>query len=148
MPATTAPPTHAANRPVGQAMRRGAAGRCPACGEGRLFTGYLRVKDHCPSCGTDLHHHRADDGPAYVTILIVSHLAASLMLTIYTLYRPSTLVMLGVFVGGSLLLSLLMLPRVKGAWVGFQWAKRMHGFGQAAEDPARAVSPQSAESRR
>lgn len=143
MPVSTAIPTPSQDRHAGQAMRRGAAGRCPSCGDGRLFTGYLRVKDECPSCATELHHHRADDGPAYVTILIVSHLATVVMLAMFTMYRPSTTVMLTVLCGGTLVLSLLMLPRIKGAWVGFQWAKRMHGFGHGHEDRSTADDSQA-----
>lgn len=123
-----------ADRLLGEAMRRGALGRCPNCGAARIFTGYLRVKDQCPNCGEELHHQRADDGPAYVTILIVSHIAAALLLTVYTVYRPSSEVLIAVFLGGSLLASLILLPIIKGAFVGLQWAKRMHGFGHAGED--------------
>ena len=46
------------------------AAALPACGEGPLMAGYLTVRDACPACGTELHHHRADDGPAWATILI------------------------------------------------------------------------------
>lgn len=121
-------------RLLGEAMRRGALGRCPNCGQARIFTGYLRVKDQCPNCGEELHHQRADDGPAYVTILIVSHVAAVLLLMVYTVYRPSSEVLIAVFLGGSLVASLILLPIIKGAFVGLQWAKRMHGFGRAGED--------------
>ena len=44
-----------------EATRRGLMGRCPACGEGRLFSRFLKVVDACPACGAELHHHRADD---------------------------------------------------------------------------------------
>ena len=57
-----------------------------------------------------------------------------LLLLIYTLYRPSTEVLIAAFLGGAALLSLLLLPVFKGAFVGLQWAKRMHGFGQGGED--------------
>lgn len=126
MPQTAAPPP---DRPVAEAMKRGARGRCPACGTGRIFDGYLTIRDHCPACGEALHHHRADDGPAYFTILVVSHLAAPLLLLVYTLYRPSTGVLIAAFLGGAVVLSLLLLPLFKGGFVGLQWAKRMHGFG-------------------
>ena len=126
-------------RSVGEAMKRGALGRCPACGEARMMQGYLTVRATCPNCGEVLHHHRADDGPAYFTILVVSHLAAPLLLLIYTLYRPSTEVLIAAFLGGAALLSLLLLPVFKGAFVGLQWAKRMHGFG--GDDPHLAPDP-------
>ena len=116
-------------RPTGQAMLRGALGRCPACGEGKLFRSFLKVADHCPSCGEALHHQRADDGPAYLTILLVSHLGAPILLASYVAWRPSAMTMIWTFGLGSIILSMLLLPRIKGAFVGLQWARRMHGFG-------------------
>ena len=116
-------------RPVGPAMMRGWRRRCPSCGEGRLMEGYLRVRDACPDCDEALHHHRADDGPAYLTILIVGHLMAPLILWAFTTFRPEPAVTIAVFSTGCVALSLWLLPRLKGAIVGIQWAKRMHGFG-------------------
>ncbi len=81
-------------RPLKPAMLRGALGRCPSCGQGRLFQGYLSVSPACPHCGEELHHQRADDGPAYLTILLVSHLGAPLLLAIFMMYRPSAMSML------------------------------------------------------
>ncbi|MDM7457806.1 MAG: DUF983 domain-containing protein [Paracoccus sp. (in: a-proteobacteria)] len=121
------------DRPTWLAMRRGAVGRCPACGEGRMFTSYLKVADHCPSCGEALHHQQADDGPAYLTILIVSHLGAPILLASYVAWRPDTLTLLLSFGIGAIVLSLLMLPFIKGGMVGLQWARRMHGFGHEPE---------------
>ena len=94
--------------------------------------GYLDVRHSCPACGTELHHHRADDGPAYMTILLVSHLGAPLLLAIYMMYRPTAMSMLIGFSLGAVVLSLALLPRIKGAFIGFQWARRMHGFGDTA----------------
>ena len=121
------------DRPTRQAMLRGAAGRCPACGKGKLFSGYLKVADHCPDCREALHHQRADDGPAYLTILLVSHLGAPLLLACYVAFRPSAMTMILSFGLGAVVLSLLLLPVIKGGMVGLQWARRMHGFGHDAE---------------
>ncbi|MDO5630476.1 MAG: DUF983 domain-containing protein [Paracoccus sp. (in: a-proteobacteria)] len=120
-------------RQTGLAMRRGFMGKCPSCGEGRLLHSYLKVNDTCPACGEAMHHQRADDGPAYLTILIVSHLGAPLLLWVYMAFRPSPMTMLIGFSLASVALSLLLLPRIKGAMVGLQWARRMHGFGTSAE---------------
>ncbi len=54
---------------------------------------------------------------------------APLMLTVFTLWRPEGWVMALGFSAVFVALSLYLLPRLKGAFVGFQWAKRMHGFG-------------------
>lgn len=123
-----------ADRNLREAMKRGAMGRCPACGQGPIFQGYLKVRDRCPTCGEEMFHHRADDGPAYFTILVVSHLTAPLLLAIYTMYRPSTTVLIAAFLGGAVVLSLLLLPVFKGGFVGLQWAKRMHGFDRRPVD--------------
>ena len=119
------------DRPLRPAMLRGWRRRCPACGEGRMFEGYLKVRPTCPSCGEDLSHHRADDGPAYLTILIVGHLMAPLIMVAFVEFRPSPLVLASTFSAGCVALSLYLLPRLKGVIVGIQWAKRMHGFGSA-----------------
>ncbi len=131
MPAEAARPDPE-ERPLKPALLRGWRGRCPNCGSGPLLRGYLKVRDTCPVCGEALHHQRADDGPAYLTILIVGHLMAPLILWAFTHYRPDPLVLAAVFSVGTVALSLYLLPRLKGALVGLQWAKRMHGFGAQA----------------
>ena len=119
-------------RPMRPAMLRGLRRRCPSCGEGMMFKGYLKVADRCPVCREDLSQHRADDGPAYLTILIVGHLMAPTILWFFTTFRPDPLVTVTVFTVGCVALSLYLLPRLKGMIVGIQWAKRMHGFGKDA----------------
>lgn len=119
----------AEDRPIGRAITRGLMCRCPACGRGRLLAGYLRVAPACPACGEDLSPQRADDGPAYLTILIVGHLLAPLLLWAFVAFRPSPLQMIAIFATGSVALSLALLPRMKGMIVAIQWSRRMHGFG-------------------
>ena len=79
-----------------------------------MMRGYLKVRDACPVCSEDLHHQRADDGPAYLTILIVGHLMAPLMLFVFTKFRPDPLIAASVFSIGCVALSLFLLPRLKG----------------------------------
>ena len=93
-----------------------------------MLKGYLKVRDHCPVCKEDLHHHRADDGPAYLTILIVGHLMAPLLHVAFVHWRPEPLILFTIFAVGCVGLSLYLLPRMKGGVVAFQWARRMHGF--------------------
>lgn len=101
-----------------------------------MMTGYLTVRHDCPVCGEALHHHRADDGPAYLTILIVGHVMAPLLMAVFVNFRPEPLVLFSIFGVGCVALSLYLLPRLKGGMVGYQWARRMHGFGagEAAAD--------------
>ena len=120
------------DRPTKVAMLHGLRRRCPCCGDGPLFDGYLKVHPECPVCGEALHHHRADDGPAYLTILIVAHLLGFAMHLTWVHWRPDPLVMATILAVGAVALSLYLLPRLKGMIVGIQWAKRMHGFGKTS----------------
>lgn len=120
-------------RPLKPALLRGLRGRCPNCGEGRILEGYLKVRPNCSNCGEELFHHRADDGPAYLTILIVGHLMAPLLMFAFVKWQPAPLTMASVFAVGCVALSLFLLPRMKGALVALQWAKRMHGFSAEKE---------------
>ena len=123
------PETHEENtRELKPALRRGWRRRCPHCGAGPMLKGYLTVRDACPVCGEDFTHARADDGPAYLTVLIVGHLMAPAMIWAFTTFRPDPLVLASVFSVGCVALSLYLLPRLKGMVVAFQWARRMHGF--------------------
>ena len=123
-------------REVGSAMRRGARQQCPACGNGRLYDGYLEVAEHCTSCGEALHHHRADDAPPYFTIFIVGHIVIAGVLALERAYAPDSWLHAAIWVPLTLALSLWFLPRVKGALVGLQWALRMHGFGGPENEAA------------
>ncbi|MEQ1715565.1 MAG: DUF983 domain-containing protein [Hyphomicrobium sp.] len=118
-----------------QALARGFAGRCPACGKGSIFGAYLKVRHACETCGTELHHHRADDAPPYFTMLIVGHIVVGGVLSVERMYAPSLWVHMALWVPLTLGLSLVLLPIVKGGLIGLQWALRMHGFGGGA-DPA------------
>jgi len=123
-------PADTEDRPLGPALRRGWRCRCPQCGAGPMLYSYLKVRDNCPVCGEALYHQRADDGPAYLTILIVGHILAPLIYFVFVEYRPEPLVLASVFVTLTVALALYLLPRIKGMLVALQWAKRMHGFGQ------------------
>ena len=124
-------------RNVWQAVGRGIMCRCPNCGQGKLFRAYLKVNDTCPVCGEELFHHRADDLPPYISILIVGHILVGVMLDIEMrfndvnpMYYVATLVPL------AIVLPLALLPSIKGAVVAVQWANRMHGFDTTGRDPA------------
>jgi len=52
----------------------GLAGKCPRCGKGALFTGYIGLKERCPACGLDYARADAGDGPAVFLIFIVGFL--------------------------------------------------------------------------
>ena len=121
------------DRPLRPALLRGWRRKCPNCGAGPLLRGYLTVRDSCPVCGEALHHQRADDGPAYLTILIVGHLLAPVLLFSFIRWEPDPLPFAVTLSVGTVALSLYLLPRLKGAMVALQWAKRMHGFGASPD---------------
>lgn len=127
-------------RDVKQAMLRGWKQRCPACGKGALFRKYLKVADACPGCGEALHHHRADDAPPYFTMLVTGHVIVGGILFAERLWAPPTWLHLAIALPTLLAMSLWLLPRVKGALVGLQWALRMHGFGDIAPDKDETVA--------
>lgn len=128
---------HLPKRDLWTAMKRGFRGRCPHCGVGKLFRAFLKTADSCSHCGQDFTHHRADDLPAYLVIVIVGHIVVPIGLWIETNYSPSVAGQLAVYLPVTLLASLALLQPVKGAVVGLQWAFRMHGFGDE-EQPADA----------
>jgi uncharacterized protein (DUF983 family) len=121
-------------RPIFGSLLRGAALTCPACGTGAMFRRYLKVADACPHCGEELHHHRADDAPPYFTIVIVGHIVVSLVLAVEMAYRPPLWLHAALWLPLTVILTLLILPSVKGALIALQWALRMHGFDPEAEE--------------
>jgi uncharacterized protein (DUF983 family) len=121
-------------RPILRSLLRGAWFTCPACGNGAMFRRYLKVSDHCPACSEALHHHRAGDAPPYFTIVIVGHVVVGLLLAVEMAYRPPLWVHAAMWLPLTVLLALLLLPVIKGALVGLQWALLMHGFDPNAEE--------------
>lgn len=117
-----------ADRDAGQALRRGLACRCPRCGEGRIFSSYLKVADECGSCGLELSLQRADDGPAYVVMLVVLHVVGFAIPIFWSAFQAAPVLSSGVLMVAATAAALGALQPVKGAFIGLQWAKRMHGF--------------------
>jgi uncharacterized protein (DUF983 family) len=116
-------------RPWRQAMLRGFKGRCPQCGEGKLFRAFLKPTVACEVCAEAYEGlHRADDFPAYVVIFIVGHLVVPMFIfsdrdVLWPMWVHMTL-----WPSLVLALSLLLLQPVKGALIAQQWAMRLHGF--------------------
>jgi uncharacterized protein (DUF983 family) len=122
-------------RDVWQALKRGFRGRCPRCGEGKLFKAFLKVDNACSVCGQDFTPHRADDLPAYLVIVIVGHIVVPLALLIETNYSPPVALQLAIYLPLTFIASLVLLQPVKGAVVAVQWALRMHGFDDENPGP-------------
>jgi uncharacterized protein (DUF983 family) len=114
------------------AMLRGLASRCPNCGKGKMFSKYIKVVDNCSNCNEPLHHQRADDLPAYLTLILVGHIFVPLMLVALEYFDnwPDWL-HLAIWLPSFVILSLAFLQPIKGAIVAFQWACGMHGFADS-----------------
>lgn len=116
------------DRPLWPALARGWHMRCPNCGGGPMFDGYLSVRRNCASCGEALYHHRADDIPAYTVVLVVGKVVILALLSVELTFEPPVWVHWALWPTLATALILWLLPRVKGGTVAFQWANRMHGF--------------------
>ncbi len=112
-------------------LMRGFFGRCPACGKGMLFRAFLKVNDHCPACSQELHHHRADDFPPYLVILIVGHVVVAAALHLEVSYSPPYWVHFTLWLPLTLGLCIGLLQPIKGAVIAMQWHIGMHGFEDA-----------------
>jgi uncharacterized protein (DUF983 family) len=116
-------------RPLWEAMLRGFRDRCPRCGEGRLFRSFVKTVDRCEHCGEEIYHHRADDLPAYLVIVIVGHITLGGFLAVEVMAELPMWVHMVIWVPLTIALALALLRPIKGAIVGLQWALYMHGFG-------------------
>ncbi|MBS3651390.1 DUF983 domain-containing protein [Pseudaminobacter sp. 19-2017] len=120
-------------RSLGTAMKRGMLGCCPNCGKGRLFRSFLKIVDHCEVCGEAMHHHRADDLPAYLVVVILGHIIVAAAMTVEQSTTLSLPQHLAIWIPLTIVLCVAMLRPVKGAVVGLQWALYMHGFSGRAD---------------
>lgn len=103
-------------------MRRGAMCRCPNCGEGRLYAGFLKPTAHCESCGQDNTIYPSDDLPPYLTVFVVGHLVVGLYLWLSFAFALPDWVQLSIWLPATALLGLALLPVMKGVSIGICWA--------------------------
>lgn len=120
-----------------QALCRGAAGHCPACGKSPLFSGWLRVNPVCPVCTAPLGTLRADDAPPYFTIFIVGHCVIALIVCLNVLTALSVAAELAIALPLAGIMSLALLRPVKGATVGLMLRLGMQ-TPPSADVPGRA----------
>jgi uncharacterized protein (DUF983 family) len=130
-PSAVTEPAYSGRPLLSKALWRGFRRRCPRCNGASLFSGFLKVRNNCPACGLALHHHRADDLPPYLTIMIVGHVVVGAMLAGWKVWHLSDSVQYALWPTLALALSLSLLAPIKGAVVGLQWALGMHGFAQS-----------------
>jgi uncharacterized protein (DUF983 family) len=112
------------------AMLRGLTGRCPCCGRGRLFTGWLRQVPQCASCLAPVGAVRADDAPPYFVIFITAHLVIGTQVLADAWLALSVTAEAAIFLPLTLALCLGLLRPVKGATIGL-----MMQLGMVAQAP-------------
>ena len=104
-----------------QCLWRGARMRCPHCGDGALFTAYLKRADACPACGENFDGLDADDGPAWLTIALVAHIVVPLLIFLEMhatlLYWQEGLILMAV----TIVSALALLPVSKGIFIAALW---------------------------
>jgi uncharacterized protein (DUF983 family) len=115
-------------RPVRRALMHGLKGRCPRCGEGRLFAGFLLPAPSCVSCGQSFEGHEAHDFPAYIVILLLGHILIPTMVGVNVALNIPVGWQAILWPAITLILALAMIQPAKGAVIAYQWARRMHGF--------------------
>ena len=123
--------------PLLQAVGRGLRNRCPVCGEGTVFAGFLRVAPECSHCHAPLGRLRADDAPPYVVIFLVGHLLVPPVLWVEKAWQPAMWLHMVVWLPLFALLCTLLLRPVKGGVVG--WMVSLGFLDEAG--PVRAPRP-------
>jgi|FLOH01.1.fsa_nt_gi uncharacterized protein (DUF983 family) len=109
---------------------RGLKRTCPHCGQGHIFKGYLKLSDHCSNCHAPTGEIRADDLPPYLTILLVGHLVVPSLLFVEVVYHPELWVQMTIWPALTLILTLSILPFIKGAAIGLMWHLKLKGDEQ------------------
>ena len=104
--------------PMPTMLGRGLRGRCPVCGQGKLFNGFLSVAAACAECGTNFTRVRADDAPPYFTIVLTGHIVLPLMLWLERAATPPLWVHSAIFLPLTVGLALSLLRPIKGATLG------------------------------
>lgn len=113
-----------AHYPPVEPIAAGLKARCPRCGEGRLFSGYLTIGDRCSNCGLDYSFADAGDGPAVFVMLIIGFIVVGLALWMEITLNPPLWVHFLLWVPLILVLGLTALRLIKGVLVTLQYANK------------------------
>jgi uncharacterized protein (DUF983 family) len=109
------------------ALFRGALGRCPRCGQGRLLHRYLKIADSCSICGEPYGHFRTDDAAPWLTILVVGHITVPIILICEENFQPPMALAFSIYLPLIVGLTLILLPRCKGVIAALLWAMKAEG---------------------
>jgi uncharacterized protein (DUF983 family) len=110
--------------PAVDPISAGLKGRCPRCGEGRLFSGFLTVGKRCVSCGLDYSFADAGDGPAVFVILIIGFVVVGLALWMEVTLNPPLWLHFILWIPLALVLCLTALRLIKGVLITLQYANK------------------------
>lgn len=108
-------------------IKAGLSGRCPNCGKGRMFRGFLKVVETCETCGFDFTRLNTGDGPASFIMQISGFLVVFPALYIQIVYEPPIWLLLLVAVPLVALLSLALMRPGKGLMIALQMRNKMDG---------------------
>ncbi len=114
----------------GRSILTGFRRKCPSCETGKIFSGYLKLAEKCPGCAAPIGDIRADDFPPYLTIFIVAHIIVPALVLVEANYHPPAALQMIVWPAAAVIMSLALLPILKGAVVGFMWSLNMKGDEQ------------------
>ena len=114
----------------GRSILTGFKRKCPSCEKGKMFSGYLKLAEKCPGCAAPIGDIRADDFPPYLTIFIVAHIIVPILILVEVNYHPPAALQMMVWPTAAVIMSLALLPVLKGAIVGFMWSLDMKGDEQ------------------
>ncbi|MAU41458.1 MAG: hypothetical protein CMF31_07535 [Kordiimonas sp.] len=127
----TLPPQYFGSKPPKRrfwpSFRAGLRRRCPACHQGKSFAGYLKIADHCDSCAEPVGNIRCDDVPPYFTITIVGHIVVPLIVYTESRYHPPEWLHMAIWPALTLMLTLILLPYIKGGVLGAMWGLDITG---------------------
>ena len=107
-------------------LKTGLAGKCPRCGRGKLFDGYLTVADKCQSCGLSYAFADGGDGAAWFVMLFVCAVGVGSILGIEVAYSPPFWVHALIAIPLLIILPMLLLRPVKGLLINQQWKTDAH----------------------
>ncbi|HEY1545497.1 MAG TPA: DUF983 domain-containing protein [Xanthobacteraceae bacterium] len=124
---------------LSRALWRGLRMRCPNCGQASLFGRFLKVVDHCPACGEEYSHHRADDFPPYLVIVVLGHLVVPLILAVEVAYAPPIWLQYLIWLPLVAVGTVALLQPTKGAVVALQWQLGLDDFEPAKKRRALAA---------
>ncbi len=107
----------------------GTLGRCPRCGGGKLFRGFIELAPSCEACGLDYGFADSGDGPAVLVTLLAGFIVVGAALVVEVKYEPPMWLHLAIFLPLTLIVCLGMLRPLKGVLVSLQYRNKA-GLGQ------------------